>query len=107
MTPDTTALRALTHRHSLLRLTPATVRALCDGYDEAQRLRADLTMSGRAIDTYVGALAAERERFAALVADLRALRQRYGPDAVSDAYFWHYDRDLGAVIDRHAPEEGR
>lgn len=75
MTPDTTALHALADHAAPVGnpvwLDPATVRALCDGYDEAQR-------------------------FAALVADLRALIDQRG--GLTKA-------DLRAVIDRHAGEQ--
>ena len=155
-TPDTTAIRALiaacegadfptylTRRQALGKaLDFDTVRALCDGYDEAQRLRDEAAdnwrswereatehartlgligaprtgeplsegekrryeaavvrglQAGRAAD-----LAAERERCAALVADLRALVDDYDLDprpAFGAVPIWRLRR----LLDRHGP----
>lgn len=101
MTPDTTALRALADRaeaaYNPARLDPATVRALCDGYDEAQRLRDESLRHAVCCRT--------AERHAALVADLRALAGAM-PDTVDDYTqgLADYAMAVRAVIDRHAPD---
>lgn len=106
-TPDTTALRlradvAATIEEPGMYLDTTTVRALCDGYDEAQRLReqvAELTRYAGRYDAASG-IDAARQALAALVADLRALCD--GHRATTTGYI--HPSDLRAVIDRHAPE---
>ncbi len=124
-TVDTTALRAQMADTGDAISWPfdlATVRALCDGYDDAQRLRgveALLRMDNRNLRDEAQRLREEkrqlttivvqqRERFAALVADLRALCDRY--ENADERYNPPTGQQVAAkvhgVLDRHAPQDG-
>lgn len=116
---DTAALRAAAEDAEQaayavsVSLHPATVRALCDGYDEAARLRARLVSMQRGSARWRPEREAARQAVADLVADLRALvneavdRGRKA-ETLTGVYMTIIDAEhLRAVIDRHAPEEGR
>jgi len=105
MTPDTTALRAQAKRYALFvpEVPLDTFYALCDGYDEAQRLDAVVSQMGNAEMLWRDACAerdAARQALADLVADLRALCDAHiGAPCDCNAIA----HGLRAVIDRHAP----
>lgn len=137
MTPDTTALRAQaagyrgigpespTDAAYIAACSPATVRALCDGYDEAQRLRGTVAvLEGlhRQASREKAEARAEAQRLrdeslrhavccrtaelhAALVADLRALCDRYehADERFNPPTGQQVAARFSAVIDRHAP----
>lgn len=104
-TVDTAALRALADAGArslaftdppTVRLDVVTLRALCDGYDEAQRLRVR-TFADYAAERYRAERDAARQALADLAADLRALcDQSIYADTILAGL-------VRAVIDRHAP----
>jgi len=125
MTPDTAALRArpVTILPDRIVITAAERDALCDAADEVERLRKAVWASEE-IDRRAGMLAgvqaerdASRTAHAALDAELRAkvaeartwrgYKTRDIGDAFDATTVTDLLDDLTALLDRHAPEEGR
>lgn len=108
-TPDTTAIRARKAatweptRKTVL-ITEAERDALCDGYDEAQRLREAYAFDAAIVEANEGlgqALIAARQALTDLIGDLR----RTVDDLHPATPMYDVKTILRAVIDRHEPEE--